>query len=844
MQVHLAGIFSAIVLAASTAMAEAQRQTLPFNQQWKFQLGDPADASQPGFDDSTWRTLNVPHDYSIEGPPGKDPSKMEGPFDPDSPGSSHYDNRQQKAVQDGGGGYLDAGVAWYRKTFTPPASAKGKRVAMVFDGVYMNSDVYLNGKLLGNHPYGYTPFQYDITDDLKFDAPNTLAVRCNVEQPCSRWYSGAGIFRPVHLVITDPVHIAPWGTYVVSEKAGADSNDFTVTVKTTVRNDSDAEQKCKFSTKIFDLGVRGADQESRDFNNAPLGTAVAEATSDEQAIPAHSEATLSAKCTVSSPHLWSVDSPHLYRALTTVSEGGQPTDAVTDRIGFRTIEFTADNGFLLNGKRLQIQGTCNHHDLGALGSAFNTRAMERQLQILKDMGDNALRTSHNPPAKECLDLADELGFVVMDEAFDEWKRSKTKMGYGRFFDDWSEPDITAMIHRDRNHPSVVLWSIGNEIPEQGAKNGGEMAKRLSDIAHREDPTRPTVSACNNPNSAVRTGFADALDVMGINYNINNYDVDHKDDRKLIASETASALSTRGEYGLYLNDDGQVKIKIRPDTQCTSYDLDRPPWGHTAETSLLALKKHPWVAGEFVWTGFDYIGEPTPFPWPARSSYFGIVDLAGFPKDRFYIYQASWSDKPMVHLLPHWNWEQFAGKEIPVWAFTNGDSVELFLNGKSLGTKEAKDLVQTHYEWKVPFEPGTLKAVAKKDGKEWATDEVTTAGKPAKLELKADRSKIYADGDDLSFVTARVIDKDGHVCPDADNEIKFKLDGPAAIAGLENGDPTNHEQFQGVDSRKAFHGLALAIVRAQETGGTAKLTATAEGLEPATVNITLKPEAGK
>jgi beta-galactosidase len=834
MRVHVAAILSLLFFSTSFAMADASRQTLSFNKDWKFANGDKSDASKADFDDSSWRSLNVPHDYAIEGPPGRAMDDKDGPFDHNSPAG-------------GGGGYLDAGVAWYRKTFTVPPSAKGKRVAIVFDGVYMNSDVYLNGKLLGNHPYGYTPFQYDITDDLKTDGPNKLAVRCNVEQPCSRWYSGAGIFRPVSLVITDPVHIAPWGTYIVSEKAGADSNDFTVTVKATVRNDSDAEKKCKFSTKIYDLGVRGADQESRDFNKAPLGTAVADATSDEQTVAAHSEATLSATCKVASPHLWSVDSPHLYRTVTAVSEGGKETDSVTDRIGFRTIEFTSDKGFLLNGKHLPIQGTCNHHDLGALGTAFNTRAMERELQILKEMGDNGLRTSHNPPAKEFLDLADELGFVVMDESFDEWKNSKVKpYGYGRFFDDWSERDITAMIHRDRNHPSIVMWSIGNEIPEQGARNGGEMAKRLSDIAHREDPTRPTVSACNNPNSAVRTGFADALDVMGINYNIHNYDTDHTNGRKLIASETASALSSRGEYGLYLNDDGQVKIKIRPDNQCTSYDLDKPAWGHTAETSLMALKSHPWIAGEFVWTGFDYIGEPTPYDkkWPSRSSYFGIVDLAGFPKDRYYIYQAAWTDKPMVHLLPHWNWEQFAGKEIPVWAFTNGDSVELFLNGKSLGTKDAKDLVQTHFEWKVPFEPGTLKAVAKKDGKEWATDEVITAGKPAKLELKADRSAIHADGDDLSYVTARVVDKDGHVCPNADNEITFKLDGPAKIAGLDNGDATNLERFQGVNNHKAFHGLALAIIRAEETGGTAKLTASAEGLQPATVDITLKPESGK
>jgi beta-galactosidase len=543
----------------------------------------------------------------------------------------------------------------------------------------------------------------------------------------------------------------------------------------------------------------------------------------------------------------------MYRAETKIDAGGKTLDAVSVPLGLRTFEFTKDNGFLLNGKRLQIQGTCNHHDMGALGSAVNRRAIERQLEILKEMGDNALRTSHNPPAPEFLQLADEMGFVVMDESFDEWKHGKTPHGYGRFFDDWSERDLTRMIERDRNHPCVVMWSIGNEIPEQRSANGGEMAKRLSDIAHKVDSSRPTVSACNNPNDAVRTGFADALDVMGINYNIRNYERDKG--RTLIGSETASALSTRGEYALVLNDKGEVEKlmppKKRPEHQCSSYDIDAPPWGCTAETSLMAVKKAPWLAGEFVWTGFDYIGEPTPFDrpsndkspeavhqWPARSSYFGIVDLAGFPKDRFYIYQSQWTDKPMVHLLPHWNWEGWEGKKIPVEAYTNADSVELFLNGKSLGEKKQDDLVRLHYEWSVPFEPGTLKAVAKKDGKQVATDEIVTAGKPAKLELKADRSTIDADGNDLSYVTVTVVDKDGHVCPNADNELTFAISGPATIAGLDNGDPINHEAFQGTQ-HKAFHGLALAILKAKDSAGKATLKATADGLESGSVDIKLK-----
>jgi beta-galactosidase len=822
---HARFVFVACVVALSAGPSVAAgRQTELFDKDWKFQIGDNADAAKADFDDSSWRKVNLPHDYSIEGPAGKDPASMDGPFDKVSPAG-------------GGGGFLDAPTAWYRKTFTVPASAKGERVSILFDGVYMNSDVYLNGKKLGNHPYGYTPFIYDLTNDLKFDGPNTLAVRCEVQQPCSRWYSGAGIYRHVYLVTTEPVHIAPWGTYLTADKDKANGNDFWVTVRTTLRNDSDKSVKCKTTTAIHDAGVRG------DSPPDESGKKIPEAASTEQTIPAGGEVTLYAVCHVADPHLWSPDSPYMYRAVTTVTQGDKKIDTATDPLGFRTFEFTKDDGFHLNGKRLQIQGTCNHHDLGALGSAVNRRALERQLQMLKDMGNNALRTSHNPPAPEFLELADELGFVVMDEAFDEWKAGKTRYGYGRFFDDWSERDIVTMIHRDRNHPSIVMWSIGNEIGEQRRPEGGAMAQRLANITHREDPSRPTVSACNNPNQAVPSGFADALDVMGINYNIGNYE--RNKGRVLIASETASALSTRGEYGLYLNDDGEVKIRIRPNTQCTSYDLDKPQWGSTAETSLIALKNSPWVAGEFVWTGFDYIGEPTPHPWPARSSYFGIIDLAGFPKDRFYIYQSQWSKKPMVHLLPHWNWEGWEGKEIPVQAYTNADSVELFLNGKSLGAKQDQaDLARVgdrqtlHYEWKVPYAAGTLKAVAKKDGQVVATDEVVTAGAPVKLELKADRSAINADGDDLAFVTVRVLDKDGHICPNADNKILFSLDGPAKIAGLDNGDPINHESFQGT-SHKAFHGLALAIVRAQDAGGTAKLTATTPGLESGSASIELK-----
>jgi len=756
------------------------------------------------FDDHAWRTLDVPHDFSIEGPPGKDPATMDGPFDKASPAGV-------------GGGALNGGRAWYRKTFTVAETSKDKHLTLQFDGVYMDSDVWLNGEHLGNHPYGYTSFAYDLTPHLKFGAPNVLAVHVNIVQPCSRWYSGAGIFRHVWLTATDPVHVAQWGTYVTTPEITDASA--TAKVRTRVANDSTAPAEATLQTTLVDPDGKTCATHSATQNLAAGATQELDQT-----------------LTVPQPQRWSLARPALYTAVSQVSVGGKVVDTYTTPFGIRTIEFTTDKGFFLNGQHVQLHGVCDHHDLGCLGSAVHRRGIERQLEILRSFGVNAIRTSHNPPAPELLELCDKMGFVVMDEAFDEWKQSKTGHGYGRFFDQWSERDIVSMLQRDRNHPSIIMWSIGNEINEQGAKNGGTMAQRLADFCHREDPTRFVTSACSNPGGATQSGFANALDVFGINYNIGWYN--NEPQRKRVGSETSSALSSRGEYNLVLDKNGKVEIKKELNFQCTSYDLVNPGWGHLATTSLAALADHPAIAGEFVWTGFDYIGEPTPFGWPSRSSYFGIVDLCGFFKDRTYLYQSQWTDKPVVHVLPHWNWAGFEGKEIPVWAFSNGETVELFLNGKSLGEKSMADSkTRYHVEWQVPYEPGTLKAVAKKAGQVFATDEVFTAGAPAKLVLSADRSKIAADGDDLSYVTVSILDKDGHLCPNADPRISFDLTGPALIAGVDNGDATNHEPFK-AKAHKAYHGLALVVIQAGREAGAVQLTATAEGLPPVTTAITV------
>jgi len=723
----------------------------------------------------------------------------EGPFESTCPGGS-------------GAGYINAGTGWYRKEFKLPGNVQGKRVFIEFDGVYMNSDVWLNGVHLGNRPYGYSSFQYELTQHLKFGGEqNVLAVRARVQQPCTRWYSGAGIYRHVRLTITDPVHIVRWGTYVTTLEVSA--LEATVRVATKVRNRSSSVQRVRLDIVLLDDTGR----------KLAGGDAV-------QRLEADSTCVFELIFKLPKPKLWSLESPRLSYVESTVHANGRLADASVTPFGVRTFEFTIDRGFFLNGRHVDIKGVCMHHDQGCLGSAVHTRAIERQLEIMKSMGCNAIRTSHNPPAPELLDLCDRMGFMVMDEAFDEWKRNKTMFGYGRFFDEWSERDLTDMILRDRNHPSIILWSIGNEIPEQNNANAYEISKRLVEICHREDPTRPVTSGCNTPAEALKSDFSKPLDVLGVNYQLPFYQSLHGK-ATLIASETASAVSTRGEYNL-IRDGGALTIRNQLNNQCTSYD------DSTAESYLKAVQNAPWVAGEFVWTGFDYIGEPSPFPWPSVSSYFGIVDLCGFPKDRFFLYQSRWTSKPMVHVLPHWNWQGFEGQEIPVRCYSNCESVELFLNGISLGEKNIRDSKDLHLEWKVPYAPGTLKAVAKKNAHALCTDEVQTTFTPAKIALTPDRTEIRADGEDLSYVKIEIVDQEGRVCPNADNLVKFFIEGEGVIAGVGNGNPISHEYFK-TGERRAFHGLCLAVIQSKLKRGAIRLSAESEGLPAAKVFIQAK-----
>ena len=791
----------AIGLAAwigANAHAEAGRERKLFDDAWSFHRGEAAGAEAPTFAATDWRAVDLPHDWAIEPDPAKPPG--ESIFDENCPGNS-------------GAGYLPGGVGWYRKTFRVPDRAKGQRVFIEFDGVYMNSEVWLNGQSLGTRPYGYSSFEYELTPWLKFgDAENVLAVRVNVEQPSSRWYTGAGIYRHVWLTVTEPVHVALWGTYVTPQLEGRLAQ---VRIRTCVANQGAGVAGVTLRTTILDAtGARIALNETREDVETNGGREF--------------DQTLA----ILRPKLWSPDEPNLYTAVSQVLVGGRIVDSDRTIFGVRTIEFTKDHGFLLNGRQVPIKGVCLHHDQGCLGAAAYDAAIERQLRIMKSMGGNAIRTSHNPPAPALLDLCDRMGFLVMDEAFDEWKHAKRKFGYGRFFDDWSERDLVDMIHRDRNHPSVVLWSIGNEIPEMGKADGRAETARLAGFCHREDPTRPVTAACNAPMGSA-DGPAAELDVFGINYHPDYY-ADTRGRFALVASETSSTVSSRGEYNL-VEEDGRIGIKPQVANQCTAYDLDIPGGATHVEKQFQAMKNSPWVAGEFVWTGFDYIGEPTPFHWPSVLSYFGIVDLCGFPKDRYYLFQSRWTEQPMVHILPHWNWEGWEGKEIPVWCYSNGDSVELFLNGKSLGEKNWLRTPDLHLAWKVPYGPGVLRAVARRGGKIVAADEVRTAGSPVKLVASIDRAELAATSEDLAYVTVRVGDAKGTLCPNADNLIHFTVTGSGSLAGVGNGNPISHEPFL-ANERHAFHGLCLGVVKSGKRANVIQVRVSADGLRGDVVRI--------
>lgn len=791
-------------LLLATVSAKAQtKNSQDFDKNWTFNLGDVSNAQNVDFNDFGWRKLNLPHDWSIE-----------GKFSKDNPATPE-------------GGALPGGIGWYRKTFTVPESSKNKIISIDFDGVYQKSQVWINGHLLGMRPNGYISFRYNLTPHLFYgNKKNVIVVKAdNSVQPNSRWYSGSGIYRNVWLVTSNKLTVNHWGTFVTTSKVSAQSA--AVNLKTSIRNYTGKSQNATLTSIVYDAAGKIV------LVKTTPGISIKDTVKE-----------VSQDFTISNPNLWSTEQPYLYKIVSKVTDDNSSSDTYETPLGIRYFNFNADKGFSLNGKPMKILGVCDHHDLGSLGAALNTRALERQLEILKEMGVNGIRTSHNPPAPELLDLCDKMGFVVMDEAFDVWEKQKAKYDYHMYFVDWHKRDLQDQILRDRNHPSVIIWSIGNEIPGQTDKSALRIAPELASIVHDLDTTRPLTTANDHPDTTNKIIQSGAIDLIGYNYHEYDYAKFHDryPGKKFIATETTSGLETRGHYDMPSD---SIRIwparydkpftEGNPDNSVSAYDNVRPAWGSTHEMTWKIMKKYDFLSGMFVWTGFDYLGEPTPYSWPSRSSYFGIIDLAGFPKDVYYMYQSEWTDKTVLHIFPHWNWE--AEKMVDVWAYYNhADEVELFLNGKSLGVKK-KTGDDLHVMWRVKFEPGTIKAVSRKDGKVVLTKEIKTAGKPAKIQLLADRSTIKANGKDLSFITVKIVDKDGNVVPDAENLVNFKINGEAFIAGVDNGDPVSHDSFK-VNYRKAFHGLALAIVQAKEKTGEVSFTASAEGLSAVTLTLNL------
>ena len=779
-----------------------------FNFDWRFALGDEPAFAEVAFDDGAWRELHLPHDWSVEGAFSKD--------NPSTPS----------------GGALPGGIGWYRKHFRAPEGmfdAEGKpqkAVSVEFDGVFMNSTVYVNGQAFGTRPYGYSSFCYDITSAL-VPGKNVIAVRCdNADQPNSRWYAGCGIYRNVRLVVTDPVHVAYNGLYVRATQVSDERARIVLTVET---EGTRPGQELAYEFRILDAKGRTV------ARTVTTGAPVFETSLE-----------------IARPHRWDVDDTYLYTAQVSVSADGMK-DTYATRFGIRTTAWDPDRGFFLNGRPFKMLGVCLHHDMGCLGTAVHFRALQRELQILKDMGVNAVRTSHNPPAPELLDLCDEMGLLVMDEAMDMWRKRKTRYDYARFFDEWHVRDVQDFVRRDRNHPSVVMWSVGNEILEQSDSSNDDIAnltpeqandllnfihslgqndpsennpnilltRHMAQLIRDLDTTRAITAGCNGVwpgNNLLRSG---ALDVYGFNYHPQLYDSCRVwfPGKPLLGSETVSSLNSRGMYfqpstdkvklpsrGWQYTADGEVDW----DHQVTAYDACCAPWANYHEEAWTAVRDRDFIAGTFIWTGFDYLGEPTPYGWPSRSSYFGVVDLAGFPKDAYWLYQAEWTDRTVLHLFPHWNWEP--GEPVDVWAYyNNADEVELFVNGESWG-RQSKTRDVLHVQWNaVPFQPGRIEVVSYKDGREVAREARYTAGAPVTLRLTPDRTTIASDGYDLSYVTVEALDADGRVVPTATDLLHFSVSGDGELVGVDNGNAADTLSLKGRD-KALFSGKALAVVR--------------------------------
>ncbi|KAM0330972.1 hypothetical protein ACHAQA_003929 [Verticillium albo-atrum] len=785
------------------------------------------------FDDGGWEVVNLPHDWAVKGPF----------YTEDDP------------IIGGGMGRLPVhGVGWYRRQLSIEADDRGKHIFLDIDGAMSYAMVWLNGNLVGGWPYGYNSFRLDLTPYLEPGDENLLAIRLDNPPDSARWYSGGGIYRSVWLTKVEPVHVGQWGTYIVSK----DVSDTTATLELTVQlqNSGGKSQKVEVGTEVFET-----------VSGNKKGKRVSEFPRKKVKVSKGDKTSFKTSTRVKNPKLWGpkpTQHPNLYVAITTVYLGGKPIDKYETRFGIRTFVAHPDKGLLVNGEKIHLNGVNQHHDLGALGAAFNVRAAERQLEILQELGVNAIRMAHNPPATELLDLADRMGFLVMDEIFDSWYRNKTASDFHLIFEDWHEADLRSFLRRDRNHASIFSWSFGNEVGEQHDDEAGAVvARRLHDIVRNEDPTRPSTASMNY--ASPEMPFGHAMDMISINYqgsgirDTPNYDYlqgIHREpsypafhqafpDKMIVGSETASALSVRGKYTFPV-EASDLGSPVNETTGgnategfVSDYGLYTANFGSPPDKVWLHEDENPFVAGDFVWTGFDYIGEPTPY-YAFRSSYCGIVDLAGFKKDRAYQYQSRWKpDLPMAHILPHWNWPDRVGKVTPVHVFSAADEAELFVNGDSQGRKK-RDAQQYRFRWDdVVYEPGNVSVTAYKDGKLWVEETIRTTGSPAALKLGVDRTSITGDGIDLAFITVEVVDEDGSVVPDADSLISFSVSGPGEIVATDNGNPADLVEFP-LAERNALSGLALAIVRAEKGGsGDMKFTADADGLTGAELIITVE-----
>ena len=824
-------LFVAAIGLAMPLSAQVRTEQL-LEKGWRFTRDDSEEFSRVGYDDSKWQSVTIPHDWAIY-----------GPF------SIHNDRQNVAITQDGQkeamehagrtGGLPFVGVGWYRLEFEAEGFGEGKRASLIFDGAMSHARVYVNGKEVGFWPYGYNSFHFDVTDYLNAGQTNELAVRLENMPESSRWYPGAGLYRNVHLVVTEDVHIPVWGTQLTTPRVSKDIARVELRTKVEGHNAGD------------DLSIY---TEIIDANGAVVATS-------KDGLSRYDQSLFEQSIDILNPELWSVDSPTLYVAKSQIYLGDELKDEYTTRFGIRTIEIVPEKGMYINGELTKFQGVCNHHDLGPLGAAVNDAAIRRQIRIMKDMGCNAIRTSHNMPAPELVEACDEMGMMLMLETFDEWKTPKLANGYHNYFDEWAERDMVNLLHHYRNNPSVVMWCIGNEVPDQGdIVYGPKLARMLQDICHREDPTRPVTNGMDQPdNVVIITNMAAMMDVPGFNYRPHRYVENYLrlPQQIILGSETASTVSSRGVYKFPVE---RRSMATYDDHQSSSYDVEHCGWSNLPEDDWIWHDDYSWGIGEFVWTGFDYLGEPTPYytDWPSHSSLFGIVDLAGLPKDRYYLYRSHWTrDEETLHILPHWTWPGREGETTPIFVYTNYPSAELFINGVSQGVRTKDTSITAEGTMEEPetatsfkrqqryrlmwmdttYEPGTVKVVAYNEaGEAVAEREICTAGAPHHIELEVDRSTINADGRDLAFVTVKVVDKDGNLCPNAQHLIKYSVKGNGWYRAGASGDPTSLEMFH-LPQMKVFNGMMTAIVQSTDEAGEITLTATAKGLKPAKITVT-------